>query len=102
MRKLLLLSLLLVSFHTKAEELSMATDVGKLALTNLPCKQVPNQGFIFEAYATENDPKTGITNLVHQGCWTKTEDIVSIWFYKESPPLIAQYKDYYFKKEGDK
>lgn len=100
MIKLVLLgTLLTLSLPTVAEELSMKTDVGKVSLTDKPCVEQNTHGFDWEAYATENDPHSGVTGIVHKGCWSKVGDIVSIWFYQETPKLLATYKDYYFKKE---
>lgn len=76
------------------QELVMPTDVGKVAITVKDCPVKNRHGFVFEAYATEW--KDG-QNVIHKGCWTKKGDIVYIWFYEESEPIIASYKDYHFK-----
>lgn len=78
------------------QELTMPTDVGKVAITVKECPVQNRHGFGLEAYATEW--KDGQT-VVHKGCWTKQGDIVYIWFYEEEPPLVASYKDYHFKPE---
>lgn len=101
MKRLLLVSALIaasVFVQVSAEELSMPTDVGKVALTDLPCGLADNKGFDWVAYATEDAAKTGVVNR-HEGCWRKDGDIVYIWFYNEVPAPVASYKDYYFKGE---
>ncbi len=30
-------------------------------------------------------------------CYATDKDIVYIWFYNETEPVVASYKDYYFK-----
>lgn len=95
--KKILLALLMVPTLALAElpqELVMPTDVGKVAITVKECPIKNSHGFTFEAYATEW--KDG-QSLVHKGCWTKKMDIVYIWFYEESEPIVASYKDYHFK-----
>lgn len=79
------------------QELVMPTDVGKVAITSKDCTVKNSNGFVFEAYATEW--KDGMS-IVHKGCWMKQADIVYIWFYDEEPPLVASYKDFYFKPEN--
>lgn len=80
-----------------AEELpqaiSMKTDVGEVVLENYDCDVINSAGFEFRAYATEGE-------LVHKGCWYVENGIVNIWFYEESPKLVATYRDYYFKPRG--
>lgn len=78
------------------KELVMPTDVGKVAITTEDCPKQDNHKFPFKAYATEW--KDGM-QIIHKGCWSKSSDIVYIWFYDEEPGLIASYKDYHFKPE---
>jgi hypothetical protein len=75
------------------KELSMLTDVGKVAITVEECPVSNSHGFGLRAYATEQGQPD------HEGCWTKKGDIVYIWFYNEKPPIVASYKDYHFKPE---
>jgi hypothetical protein len=99
MKKLLLGLMLLSSTVFAAElpkELSMLTDVGKVAITVKDCPLKNKYGFSLEAYATE---KKGNETITHPACWMKQGDIVYIWFYNESPSVVASYKDYYFKPE---
>lgn len=87
------------SCASKAEvsELAMATDVGEVVLTVKDCDKENKRGFIYSAYATEKYDNTTGTARVHAGCWYKDHDIVNIWFYDESEPLVATYRDYHFK-----
>lgn len=75
------------------KELSMLTDVGKVAITVDDCPVKNKYGFNLRAYATEKGKEN------HNGCWMKKGDIVYIWFYDETPSVVASYKDYYFKPE---
>lgn len=96
-KKLLATLTLLPSLLIAAElpqELSMPTDVGKVAITVTECPVKNKYGFNFRAYAQEF--KEG-KEVIHEGCWTKDKDIVYIWFYNEPEPVVASYKDYYFK-----
>ncbi len=91
---LLLLALPLIANAEPPQELSMPTDVGKVAITVKECT-VPNEhGFKYQAYATEHKNGEIIT---HKGCWNKKEHIVHIWFYEEDPKLVASFKDSHFK-----
>jgi hypothetical protein len=95
-KKLLATLALLPSLLIAAElpqELSMLTDVGKVSITIQDCPVKNSYGFGLRAYATEKGKPD------HEGCWTKKGDIVYIWFYNEPEPLVASYKDYYFKPE---
>lgn len=97
--KKVLLSLLffpLIAFAELPQELSMDTDVGKVAITSKECPIKNTYGFTFRAYATEFSLEG---QKVHEGCWQRKEDIVYIWFYNEPEPIIASYKDYYFKEK---
>ena len=97
--KPLLTSLLALPLSANAElpqELVMPTDVGKVAITVKECQVQNRHGFNFEAYATEHKDGQVIT---HKGCWIKKGDIVYIWFHDEDPPVVASYKDFYFKPE---
>lgn len=97
MKKLLTLLLLTFSMTALAElpqELVMPTDVGKVGITIKECPVKNRHGFEFEAYALEF--KNG-ESFIHPGCWTKKGDIVYIWFYEETEPIVASYKDYHFK-----
>lgn len=97
MRKLLIALLFpLTAFAEMPQELVMDTDVGKVAITVKDCPQKNKFGFIYEAYALEY--KDG-AEIIHKGCWNKDKDLVSIWFYDEPEPIIATYKDYYFKSK---
>jgi hypothetical protein len=99
MKQLLTLLLLIPSLLFAGEppkELSMPTDVGKVVITSNDCSQPNSHGFGYDAYATEH--KNGAV-VTHKGCWMKRGDIVYIWFYDESPPVVASYKDFYFKPE---
>ncbi len=93
----LLIALLIAPLTVLAElpqELVMPTDVGKVAITIKECNVKNKHGFTYEAYATEHKDGQIIT---HNGCWMKKGDIVYIWFYDEEPPVVASYKDFYFK-----
>jgi len=91
---LLLLALPLIANAEPPQELSMPTDVGKVAITVKDCL-VPNEhGFKYEAYATEHKNGEIIT---HKGCWNKKDHIVHIWFYDENPTIVASFKDSHFK-----
>lgn len=96
------LSLIALAFSLNAlaedlpKTLEMPPDVGKVVLTVEACPvQFRGHSFPYRAYATEKNTHTGV-DTVHEGCWDKDVDIVNIWFYNESPPLTATYKDYYF------
>lgn len=93
MKALLFCFLLFAASQTVAEErveeLSLTTGVGELVLKATPCSVENKFGFLNEAYATEGKD-------VHAGCWFKDHDIVNIWFYEETPALVATYRDYYF------
>lgn len=99
MKKILALLALLPSLAFAGElpdELSMPTDVGKVAITTKDCPIQNKHNFVFEAYATEHiDGQL----IIHKGCWNKDGDVVYIWFYDENPPVVAAYKDYHFKPE---
>ena len=89
MKKLLTLALLWTTTVFAAElpqELSMPTDVGKVAITTKDCPIENKHGFVFEAYATEH--KDGEV-IIHKGCWNRQGDIVYIWFYNETPTIVA-------------
>ena len=72
------------------KELAMKTDVGEVVLTVEECQVVNEQEFNYSAYATDGE-------VVHKGCWSKDNDVVSIWFYAEPQHLVATYRDYHFK-----
>lgn len=75
----------------------MLTDVGKIVLEDTPCPLAKNHNFEWKAYATDNDGAHTGDAKVHEGCWSRDQKIVSIWFYNEQPPLIATYHEMYFK-----
>lgn len=89
-----LLSFPVVAMAELPQELVMPTDVGRVAISVKECPVKNKHGFGYEAYATEF--KDGV-EIIHKGCWTKKMDIVYIWFYDESEPIVASYKDHYFK-----
>lgn len=95
MKKILaLLALPFIAFAGEPpKELAMLTDVGRVVITVKDCPVKNNYGFSLQAYATEK----GKPN--HDACWMKQGDIVYIWFYDETPSVVASYKDYYFKPE---
>ena len=98
MKKLFaLLAFPLIAQAELPQELSMPTDVGKVAITSKDCPAANRHGFIYEAYATEFK---GGEVIIHKGCWVKKDDIVHIWFYEEIEPIVASYKDYHFKPEN--
>ena len=80
----------LIKAELLQDELAMKTDVGEVVITIKQCDETNTKGFEYAAYATEGAQR-------HEGCWFKDHDIVNIWFYAEHLPLVATYKDYYFK-----
>ena len=86
-----------VSAEELPQELAMGTDVGEVVLTVKNCDIQNKNGFIYSAYATEKYDNTTGESKTHAGCWFKDHDIVNIWFYEESEPIVATYKDYHFK-----
>lgn len=79
-------------------EYAMLSDSGSIVLTEDPCTEKNEFGFDKVAYATEKKPDG--TSILHQGCWTIDKDatVISIWFYNESPGLVASYSTKYFTK----
>lgn len=74
----------------------MLTDVGKIVLETAGCPTQNKHGFIYKAYATDDAAQTG-QPAVHEGCWYRDHQVITIWFYNEKPPLIANYHEHYFK-----
>jgi hypothetical protein len=76
----------------------MKSDSGEIVLSDDACPEKNKFGFDKVAYATEK--KEDGTSILHQGCWSVDPDntAVSIWFYNESPGIVATYATRYFAK----
>ncbi len=81
---------------TLPHEASMNTDSGVITLLETPCSEPNQHGFIYAATATEISVSQGLV-MTHPGCWYRDGETVSIWFYDESPTIVATYRDYWFK-----
>jgi len=82
------------------DHLEMKTDVGKVVIEIAECPLKNIKGFVYKAYATDNSQVTHLGHdTVHDGCWKKEGNVVHIWFYNESEPVVASYKDRHFKPE---